>query len=474
MRRPRISLLLAGWGLLAACARFHAQPIDPQSTEAHLRARTLSDPGLRAYLERSLTAGPPTLPGQAWDLTTLTVAAFYYHPDLDEARARLRLARAAIQTAGARPNPTLLNLGPSYNIDAAAGVSPWIIGVLDGFILDVPIETAGKRGKRIAQAERLTEAAAIDLARTAWQVRSRVRGALVEYLLARQDLDLLSDEERIRAEAVTVYEKRLEVGDVSRPELDTARIGLANTRLAVRTAEGRVVTSQADLAFALGVPLSALDGVDIAWPGLATPPTEAEVAATAIQRAGLLNRLDIRAGLARYAAAEAGLRLEIARQYPDLHLGPGYTWDQGANKFGIGLTIELPIFNRNQGPIAEAEARRAEAAARFLGLQAAVIAETGKTLGRYRSAREELTDADAATALLRTQESASRRGLEIGEQDRLALVGVRLQRISAERNRLEALRKAQTALGALEDAVQHPLLDGTALPPVPAESPRGS
>jgi hypothetical protein len=48
----------------------------------------------------------------------------------------------------------------------------------------------------------------------------------------------------------------------------------------------------------------------------------------------------------------------------------------------------------------EAEARRTEAAARFLGLQAEVIAETDKALARYRSVRTELTVADAAFASL--------------------------------------------------------------------------
>ena len=64
------------------------------------------------------------------------------------------------------------------------------------------------------------------------------------------------------------------------------------------------------------------------------------------------------------------LRLEIARQYPDLHLNPGYEFDQADSKWALGLSIELPLLNQNQGPIAEAEARRLESAARFESLQA--------------------------------------------------------------------------------------------------------
>ncbi len=100
----------------------------------------------------------------------------------------------------------------------------------------------------------------MELARTAWHVRSRVRNVLVEYLLSRQDLDLLAEEERIRAEVVFVFEKRLDVGDVSRPDVDTARINLANTRLAIRTAEGRVTADGLILRPRSGCPSRRLTG----------------------------------------------------------------------------------------------------------------------------------------------------------------------------------------------------------------------
>ena len=44
---------------------------------------------------------------------------------------------------------------------------------------------------------------------------------------------------------------------------------------------------------------------------------------------------------------------------PDVHLNPGYQFDQGDNKWSIGLTFDLPILNQNQGPIAEAKAHGA-------------------------------------------------------------------------------------------------------------------
>ena len=95
------------------------------------------------------------------------------------------------------------------------------------------------------------------------------------------------------------------------------------------------------------------------------------------------NRPDILASLSEYAAAQSAVQLEIAKQYPDVHLGPGYEYDQGQNKWALGLSVELPVRNRNQGPIAEAQAKREEAAARFIDLQARVIAEIDRALATH-------------------------------------------------------------------------------------------
>ncbi len=440
---------LAAVSMLAGCARYHARPLEPATTAAQFRSRSVTDPGLRSFAAAHRPAGaawpPPT-----WDLESLAVVAFYYHPDLAAARARLGVAEAAIVTAGARPNPSV-GATLRYNI-TTAGV-PWTIP----FTFDVPIETAGKRAARLARAEHLSDAARLALARATWTVRSGVRAALLEALVADRALALLRDEEAVRSEAARVLERRLTMGDVSRPEVDLAQIDLANTRLAVRAGEGRVEQSRIALAAALGVPASATDAMRLSWPGLDEPPVAESLTTAAMRRATVLNRLDVRQTLAEYAAAEAALRLEVARQYPDVHLGPGYVFEEGDNKFQIGFSVALPILNRNEGPIAEAEARRREAATAFTALQARVVTETDDALARYRSARAELGDADEALALLARREAAIRRALEVGEADRVTLVGVQVQRAVAARARLAALGKTQAALGALEDALERPL-----------------
>jgi outer membrane protein TolC len=275
---------------------------------------------------------------------------------------------------------------------------------------------------------------------------------------------------QVRAENVRLIERRVEVGELPSPELDNARIELANTRLAVGAAENDLGQARATLAASLGVPPSALAGVQFEWPTLNQPPAVESIDVSEVQRAAVLNRLDLRRSLAEYAAIDSTLRLEIARQYPDLQLGPGYALDEGANKFTLGLSLSLPIFNRNQGPIAEAEARRKQAGERFLALQFQVLNDVQKTLAAYRGAMAELRQADAALQIQRETEHRAQRSFDVGESDRLVLAGVRLQTVVAERGRLDALRKTQVALGELEGALQRPLEPTWDLPGLPGST----
>lgn len=458
--------LVALAALLAGCAAWTPRPIEPATVAAGFRARSLDDPGLRAYLAANRPAGAAALPLATLDLAELTLVAFYYHPDLDVARARVAVAEAGIVTAGGRPNP-VVSLGPGYNVDAAAGVTPWIAS----FGFAVPIETAGKRGYRTERALHLTEAARVEVAEVAWRVRSRVRAVLAEHLFASRELELFEAEERIRAVSVGIMEKRIAVGDVSRPDVDLAQAELASTHLATRAAATRIAESRATLAQALGLPVAGLDGVRFVWPELERVPADLSPSTGDLQRQGLVNRADVRRALAEYAAAEAQLRLEVARQYPDVQIGPGYVFDQEGNKFSIGLTLTLPILNQNQGPIAEAEARRRELSARFLAIQSAAIGEIEKALERYRAVRAEASEAEAGLAARAAREQATARALELGETDRLTLVGAELGRALAARARLEALRRAHAAFGTLEDAMQRPLGD-TVAPASPLTSPR--
>ena len=124
--------------MAAGCASFHPKPITPSQTASAFEARRLDNPGLKKFLEANLRREVAPWPLSSWDFETLTLVAFYDHPDLDVARAQWGVAEAGIITAGGRPDPGL-GAVPQYNADAAAGASPWILD----FTLDIPMEIAG-------------------------------------------------------------------------------------------------------------------------------------------------------------------------------------------------------------------------------------------------------------------------------------------------------------------------------------------
>jgi outer membrane protein TolC len=441
-------------GALSGCAfqKYRAAPLSPQAMAASLQSRTLNDAGLRSFVENIAPSSTAAWPVPQWDLGHLTLAAFYFNPALDIARTRVAEAEAAVVTAGARPNPSIGgNLGGETSPE-----SPWITGL--GFSL--PIETAGKRRDRRTAAERQADVARWDLATTAWSVRAHVRSALVESLTAARSLALVRTEERIRAEQVHLMEQRLAVGMIPRPDVDAARIQHTHTLLAARTAEGRLSQAHALLAAAIGIPAASLDRIELSWPQFDQSPSAASLTGATIQQDAVLDRLDIRRALADYAASEASLRLEIAKQYPDVDLGPTYAFEEAIHLFSIAASLTLPVFNRNQGPIAEALARRQEMAARFLSTQAEGIALSEQALAKYTAALNELAQARQLMQQLQAQEETAQAALRAGQGDRVRLNAAHLQTAVAAIARLDALNRAQQALGELENAVQRPLLPG--------------
>jgi outer membrane protein TolC len=285
-----------------------------------------------------------------------------------------------------------------------------------------------------------------------------LRAALVEYFCAQRSLELFKSEAQVELKLTNLLSERLQAGEASQFELAVGETEALNANIALRSAESRLADARLGVASALGLPGAALRDVSPAWTAFDAPPKDVSI--ESMQSAGLVNRLDIRRSLADYAVAEAGLRLEVAKQYPDLHLDPGYEFDQGEHKFSIGPSVTIPLFDRNQGPIAEAKARRDEAAASFLALQADAIEAMEKAVTDYHYALAEWREADqAAGALQRRIEKAMEAQVQLGETDRLTLLYTQLQSYAAMQARLESLRKVQEAIGALEDAIQHPLFD---------------
>jgi cobalt-zinc-cadmium efflux system outer membrane protein len=444
------------WGiatlmLLAGCAVYHPQPISPEETAAAFDTRSMTNEGLRSFLETNHVAAPSS--GDAWNLKALTLVAFYYQPTLAEARAQLLAAQGAQITAGQRPNPSV-SVTPGFDSGIPDNPSPWLVPVS----IDWPIETAGKRGYRIAQARYLSDAARWNLVGTVWQVRSRVRAALFGLYAARESQSLAARQKSVQGAVVRLLEGQFAAGSVSSYEVMQARVALDVARLAWQQAVGQFHQARAQLASALGLPLHALDGTRFSFAGFNRFPRR--LTRPDVRQQALLNRADVRGALAEYGASQSTLQLEIANQYPDLHLGPGYAWNAGSagdSEWDVGVTLTLPILNQNQGPIAEANAKRELAAAHFLTVQAQAIGEIDSALVGYQAALRQVATAEALQKDLRRQLSSVRAQVQAGEAEPLTMANAEVEFVTGAQHRLDALVQAQQALGQIEDAVQSPL-----------------
>jgi cobalt-zinc-cadmium efflux system outer membrane protein len=446
--------LLAMAGLIlvllpaTGCVRYHARPISLTKSLDDFESRSLAAPELKGFLRSRLGQNewPP-----AWDLRSLTLVAIYYHPDMDVARAQWGVAQAGRRTAGEIPNPALSLLMGYNSTTPAPEVNPWIPEA----DLDIPVETAGKRGYRIVQARHLAEAARLNVLSAAWEVRDRLRQAFIDLFAAEEAGEILSRQLALQAQGLAILETQLAAGEVSAYDVTQARIALENGRLAELAADQERAQARVRLASALGLPPRSLAGTEFAFDGLRK--LSAGIPSAEARRRALIGRSDILAALAEYEAIQSALRLEVARQYPDINLGPGFQFDQTDNKWTLGLSLVLPLLNRNRGPIAEAEARRSEAAARFLALQAQVVGQVDGAVAGLRAASEKVRSAGELRADLARQEAIARSRYALGEISRLELIGVELELAASDQAALEALVQAQRSAGELENAMQNPL-----------------
>ena len=416
---PALALALSG------CVKYHPKPVDPVRAEAELRARKLPSGEIR------------------WE--ELVEYALRWNPEIAVAEARARVAEAAVTTARPRPNPSVSTDGGNTNSPESPLVFHFAPAIL--------IETARKRDYRILEAAQLAEAARIQVEEARWQVRSRVRDALSSYYGAVESREGWAAEVRARRHAIELLERRVIAGEAARPDLDAAQVELLEAEAGLHQAEGTVKAALAAVASAVGVTLEGLQSCRLApW----TPPSRAGDASALT--AGLLHRFDVRRALVEYAAAEARLRLEIARQYPDVQLGPDYSFDEGHYKITGGASLAVPLFHRNRGLIAEAEARRGEAEARFRLVQSRAVAEMELARARFQAAIQELEAIRTQADALRRQREAISKAVAAGELDRYTETAVAVRAAAAERLAAEARARLRRAFGEWEDAVQTPLL----------------
>lgn len=437
---------------MSACGfqEYIAKPIDKSVVTQKIASRQANNEQFKQYL---LNNGyrSEQLPIQQWQLDDLIHCALFFNPSLDIARTQWRSAEAARLTAAEMRLPTISGQYSKSN-NASEEISPHAYGLS----IDLPIETANKRNIRIESAQHLLEAAKLRIAQAAWQLRNDVSITFNEYQANRQLIDLLTKEQALRQEIVSIYQKRIDVGESSSIELSKAKLQLQTLSTTLQTTQRNQLVLLSRMANQLGLPLNQVEQMQIADRQHADALSSIS---TDLQTAALLNRLDLRIALERYAVAEAKLKLEIAKQYPDIIISPGYAYEFGDKIWSLGLSSLMTILTKNKLAIAEATQLREVEATQFEALQASVISEVNIANAKLAQANQQLDNQTKLHEQQKANTARMERRLRAGEIDRLELTYAKLEEVLAEQNVSTARFQLASSITELENAMQAPLTD---------------
>ncbi len=443
---------------LSGCSfqQYHAKPIDQAAINARLQAKDPNGPQFRQYL---IDNGYPSesLPIQRWELEELVYAALFFNPDLDVARAQWRAAESA-KASAAITNIPAVNGNIAHSNQANRDIRPYALGLS----IDIPIESANKRNIRIDSASHLSEIAKLEIAQAAWQLRCQIAETFYAYQMNQKLVELLEREQASRQEIVAIYQKRLNLGAASNSELSAAKLQLLNTQSELSAKQQDKLTLLAKLASNLGLPLTKIQAMNLADPVVIPSNilhlSQIEFPSSEAQTSALLNRKSIPIALERYAVAEAKLRMEIARQYPDIVLSPGYAYEFGDKIWSLGISGLLSLLDKNKAAIHEATQLREVEATQFEALQTKVITAASIANSQLNQAQQALSNQQRLLDQQLLSAQRTQRRFSAGDADRLEIAYSKLETNAAEKNVLQAQAQLLIAMTQLENTLQQPLL----------------
>jgi outer membrane protein TolC len=424
--KPAGLIVIGGAAALAACTHYAAAPPRPDALAV-------------AYDARRLDEKPP---GAAWTGADLLAAALARNPQVAEARARRLVALAAIRTARQLPAATLTLTGEYANEHPH-----WGYGAAGEFPLDV----GARRSTRITTAELQALQAFYDYGEAAWMVRMALERARIDLTAAQAQIEAADRALELRRERAARIDRRVAAGEDDRFLSLPAQAEVAAAERRAAEARSRSAQAAAALAKALGVSADAVRGLKLS--GTAGSPALSDLPSW--RRDAALSRRDVLRAIADYDLAENALRAEVAKQYPEIRLGPGYMYDHGVNKLPFNLVLALPPYDLNRSGIAQAEASRLAAGRSLEATQAGVLAAVDAAEAALTAARGALDQAQGgALAAARRTTADTAAAVRAGTADRVDDLGARAAEAEAELAVLDAERAVRVAVADLEDALR--------------------
>ena len=399
-----------------------------------------------------VTALLPSVAGAQDRLTQLTREeairiALERNATLRAKQLELQSTQANETTAALWPNPTATFLAEQFGSQGQPQYT---------FSVGQPIETGGKRARRIESARAATRVTGYELEdvrrQIIFQTKKAFNDALVAQattMLARENLATLEELERIQ-------QLRVERGDIS--QLELTRIQIQRFAFERDAADAALATQAAKIS------LRSLIGAEILPDAFGVVGVlsfrDIPITREDLYRLAVMNRPDLRAAQASFEKAQADVKLAHANAWWDVTPLLEYQRIQNDNTIGFGISVPIRVFDRNQGEIArtKAEVQRSSAVSRAAGLQALAEVDTAMSTAmtereKVRQLREEYLP--KARQARDTVEFAYRRGglsvLDFLEAQR-AYRETALAEIQALGNYEGALNQLESAVGgSLED-----------------------
>ena len=283
-------------------------------------------------------------------------------------------ADALVAQADRLPNPTLSWLREGQQ----AGLRTTTVQI------DQPIELGGKRGARVALARGAAALAEGDRLAQRQAVRADVIAAYYAVLVAGHRLAVAQASMDLARKTVDVTARRVAAGKISPIDETRARLALVDADTAQNQAAAALAIARTTLGALTGRPT---DGLVLADDAGRLPDAE--------PLAALLARTDASAALRRargqLAARQAQVDVERAARVPDVTLSVGTQRDDqiGKRQTVVGLSVPLPLFNRNADALRAALRRTDQAGDELAAAATATRAALTGAHTRYVSARRE-------------------------------------------------------------------------------------
>ncbi len=362
----------------------------------------------------------------------------------------IRAAKASARQAGLRPNPTL-----DLQLEDFGGTGPFGgVGQSQAtYSLNQQFELGGDRRARRALADRETDAARIKAGLGALDLREAVEVAFVEAQAAKAFADVARSRLAVAKDFSVAVERRVRAA--RDPQAARSRIAarLAETEIEVATAEARVNAAQASLASY--------------WGGISDFTVETQTFFTPLSHAAAGTKSpelapDLALSEAVRDSAAARVEIERAKRVPDPTIRAGFRQLRQTNDsaFIVGVSVPLPIWNRNSGALAAARADKSraefevEARARVLAREVAFLssqAASARTEIEAYSARVIPSSEKALAQSLRAYRQGGLSYLEVLDAQS-SLTEARLRQISALLSYHRAEAKLARRRGVLSPA----------------------